>query len=70
MNKGYEINVKNIIDEKALSELEKLKVKCKCGHTMVMPVYVDEVICKHCGKKVQNNSKLYFMYKMRKVLKK
>lgn len=64
------MRIKNIIDKDALSELEKLKVKCTCGHSIVMPVYKDTHICEYCGKKVRNNTKLYFMYKMRKELKK
>ena len=66
----YEYKTKNIIDEKALTELEQLKVKCVCGHTQIMPVYQDKTICTHCNKKIKNNTKLYFLYKMRKALKK
>lgn len=66
----YENKIKNIIDPKALSELEKLKVKCPCGHSMVMPVYLDYMICDYCGRKVLNNTKLHFMYKVRKELNK
>lgn len=66
----YELKVKNIIDEKALSELENLKVKCECGHSIIMPVYKDVQICDHCGRKIKNNTKLYFKYKLRKELNK
>ena len=68
--KYYEPTIKNIIDEKALSELEKLKVKCECGHTKIMPVYQDTAICKFCKRKIYNNTKMYFMYKLRKEIKK
>ena len=61
---------KGIVDEKALSELENLKVKCVCGHKMIMPVYLDSTICTYCGKKVKNNTKLYFLYKLRKEINK
>ena len=66
----YEPMSKNIIDEKALSELEKLKVKCVCGHTKIMPVYQETAICTFCGKKLKNNTKMYFMYKLRKEINK
>ena len=66
----YEPMHKQITDNKALSELEELKVECVCGRKVIMPVYIDSVICKHCGNKIQNDSKLYFMYKMRKELNK
>ena len=68
--KYYEPTIKNIIDEKALSELEKLKVKCECGHTKIMPVYQDTAICEFCKRKIYNNTKMYFMYKLRKEIKK
>lgn len=66
----YEPMTKNIIDEKALSELEKLKVKCVCGHTKIMPVYQDTTICTYCKRKIHNNTKMYFMYKLRKEINK
>ena len=66
----YEPMTKNIIDEKALSELEKLKVKCECGHTKIMPVYQESTICNFCGRKIKNNTKLHFMYKLRKEINK
>jgi hypothetical protein len=66
----YEPMTKNIIDEKALSELEKLKVKCVCGHTKIMPVYQDYAICNFCKRKMYNNTKMYFMYKLRKEINK
>ena len=48
--------------------MEELKVKCTCGHTTVMPVFVDKKICSYCGNIVKNNTKAYFIYKMRKEL--
>ena len=45
----------------------KMKVKCQCGHILVIPAYVDEIICSWCGHKVKNNTEAYFMYKMRKL---
>lgn len=59
----------SIIDEKALSQLEELKVECSCGHKTIMPVYLDTTICSYCKKRIKNNTKLYFMYKLRKELK-
>ena len=65
----YEPTNRSIIDDKALSELEKLKVKCVCGHTKIMPVYLDTTICNFCKRKIYNNTKMYFMYKVRKARK-
>lgn len=70
MAKQTQYRHKGITDEKALTELEQLKVKCVCGHTQVMPVYLDKKICSFCGRKVINNSKLYFLYKLRKEIRK
>ena len=62
---------KQLIDKKAEEEFTSLKVKCnKCGHTMIMVVQQDYEICNHCGNKVFNNSKPYFMYKLRKEINK
>ena len=58
----YNWKVQNIIDPKALSELEKLKVQCThCGRKMIIPVYKDYMICDYCGRKVKNNTKMYFI---------
>ena len=51
------------------NELSKLRVKCSCGHTKTIPVFLDKVRCNYCGKTVYNNTKLHFMYKMNKLLK-
>ena len=68
--KPYYEPTKGIIDEKALSEFEKLKVQCVCGHKTIMPVYQDSTICSFCGKRIKNNTKLYFLYKLRKEINK
>ena len=70
MSKTFSDKVKNIIDPKAIKELDKLKVKCKCGHSIIIPVYKDFMMCDYCGKKVMNNTILYFKYKLRKELNK
>lgn len=50
--------------------MEELKVKCSCGHSTVMPVFVNQKICSFCGNIVKNNTKAYFLYKLRKELNK
>jgi hypothetical protein len=50
--------------------LDVLRVVCECGHTKRIPVFVDSVICNQCGRKLKNNSKAYFTYKLRKEIKK
>lgn len=52
------------------SEMNKYKVKCKCGHKMTLINSVDKVICDWCGNYVYKNKKLEFRERMRKCLKK
>ena len=56
--------------EKLQDNLAELKVKCSCGHVKTMPVFLDSTICNQCGNKIKNNTKAYFIYKLRKELKK
>ena len=53
---------------KYLDEMSKIRVKCKCGCSNTIPVYLDTKPCSYCGKKLHNNTKLYFKYKVRKVM--
>lgn len=66
MKKWYH---KKSISDDALKELENLKVKCECGHTLIMPVQHDYLICSHCKRKVKNNTKEWFKYNLIKKLK-
>lgn len=52
------------------NNLEELRVACKCGHTVRMPVQRDYIICNHCNEKIYNNTKAYFKYKLRKEMQK
>ena len=56
--------------EKYQDNLEELKVKCKCGHSLTMPAFVNKGICSYCGSTVYNNTKLHFKYKLRKEMEK
>lgn len=47
-----------------------IKSKCKCGHTKVIPVYVDRIICNYCGHWIYRTPKLEFEYKLREEMKK
>lgn len=56
--------------DKYSDNLQDLKVKCpNCGHSFIIPVFIDSKVCKHCNHIVHNNSKLYFDYKLRKAMK-
>lgn len=54
---------------KLANAMAELKCQCSnCGHKEVIPVQVDSKVCSYCGHKIHNNSKLYFNYKLRRVL--
>jgi len=56
-------------DTKIMHEYNSIKVKCKhCGHVNAMPVFVDSKVCWFCKKKMNNNTKAYFKYKIRKMI--
>lgn len=51
-------------------EYSKLMIQCPyCQHKNMMPVYDEKRICYWCGKLIKNNSKAYFIYKIRKINK-
>lgn len=50
-------------------EYDKVKYKCKCGHKVVIPNWVDKQVCGWCGKYVFKNEKDEFKYRMRGLLK-
>lgn len=50
------------------SYLTSYKVRCKCGHTIVM-VKRSKVLCSHCGHYVYKDKKEEFKDKMRKLIK-
>ena len=59
---------KRIYGDRGLKELDQLRVTCKCGHVMIIPVFKDSIICNHCGRKVLNNTQLYFKHKIRQTM--
>ena len=48
----------------------KLSKKCKCGHSIFMPVYQKKTICSYCGKLVFRDSKEEFKHKMERMMNK
>lgn len=48
----------------------KVKYKCKCGHKVIIPEWVDKQLCKYCGTYVFKNKKEEFKYRMKERLKK
>lgn len=51
-------------------EYDKVKYRCKCGHRVIIPNWVDKQICGWCGRYVFKNKKDEFNYKLRSMMKK
>lgn len=56
--------------EKITQRATNHKVKCKCGHSVVVTNKYDRVICSWCGNWVYKDKKAEFKYKMMKEIKK
>lgn len=49
--------------------LDKAKYKCKCGHRVIIPKWVDKQVCSWCGNYVFKSKQDEFKYKMQNKLK-
>ena len=64
----YHVNGKKKTKEEIMeSILSNYKVKCKCGHTLII-IGKPKVICNHCGYYVYRDEREEFKDKMRSVL--
>lgn len=52
------------------SAIEKVKVRCKCGHRVIIPYWVDKQICSWCRNYVFRDKKKEFEFRMREKLRK
>lgn len=55
--------------ERLCDYYDKIKYKCTCGHIVVIPVYVDKVLCDWCGNFVFRDKKEEFKYRMKERIK-
>lgn len=46
------------------------KVKCKCGHTLIISPKIGKQLCNHCGEYGYLDKKLEFIEKLKKEMKK
>lgn len=51
--------------QKTMRELEKTKRYCKCGHSLIMPIWVDKQLCDWCGNYVYKDKETEFKYKLK-----
>ena len=55
--------------ERMSNELNKVKVKCRCGARIVVPMQVDKGLCYRCKNYVFRDKKEEFKYRMREKLR-
>lgn len=52
------------------SQIKKIQHKCKCGHTVTIPEFVEKQLCGFCGNYVFKNKKDEFSYRIKERLRK
>ena len=55
--------------KKMTDEYEKVKYKCKCGHRVVIPKWVDKQLCDWCGSYVFKDKRSEFKYRIKEAIK-
>lgn len=51
-------------------EYDKIKYKCKCGHKVVIPKWVDKQLCGWCGHWVFKSKKDECLFRVKEKMKK
>ena len=51
------------------NEYNKVKYKCKCGHMVIIPKWVDKQLCGWCGCYEKKKKKDEFEYRMEEQIK-
>lgn len=64
-------NVLTIKEYQRMSdEYDKVKYRCKCGHRVIIPEWIDKQLCSHCGRLVFKDKKTEDLYRIREKLNK
>lgn len=50
--------------QRATDEYEKVKYKCRCGHRVVIPNWVDKNVCSWCGRYVFKTKQDEFKFRL------
>lgn len=50
-------------------EYDKVKYKCKCGHRVIIPKWIDKNLCRWCGNYVFKDKKSEFEYRLKEKMK-
>lgn len=57
-------------DTKLMNDISNSTVKCKCGHSMLIPNYLSKRLCTWCHRWVYRNKKEEFKEKIKVQLRK
>ena len=49
--------------------ITKNRIKCKCGHSVVLPPELNKIICNWCGNYVFKSKKDEFEYRMKEAMR-
>lgn len=55
-------NYKKTVDYKRFDAYQSNIKKCKCGHSVFLPIYDPVKICSFCGKLIYKNDREKFKY--------
>lgn len=55
--------------EKKAEEYDKVKHICKCGHRVIIPEWIDKILCDWCGNYVFKNKKDEDLYRIMEKIK-
>ena len=50
---------------KLFNDASSRKITCSCGHSVIMPIRKDKIICRWCGKYVFKNKRVEFIYRVK-----
>lgn len=56
--------------DKRQEALDQIKHTCRCSCRVYIPVYVDSVVCKWCGKRIYRTPRLEFEAKLKNAISK
>lgn len=54
---------------KILDNQTKCRTLCKCGHSVLIPLGRDKIVCSWCGKYVFKTTRAEFEYRLKEKLK-
>lgn len=64
----YEDHIPTDIElDRQADELDKVKVRCKCGHRVIIPHWVDKQLCHWCHNYVYKDKSLEFKERLKEA---